>query len=189
MEEHDDADEDGLSDYESDEEIPGIDIPDNILLDDFEFADNITSCNKVENCLMLSEYEQNLSKEKEWGPLLMGGQNPKRNRKWSLFRQSTLHTINSEPEELTQTQIPSEQDFSSRDIDEDEAKYASNIDQEKQSQQRLRSFPKKGSFRYGRDSIPFFGTHRKINHNIPKREITVIDENSSTSTSPYVSIS
>ena len=68
MDDHD-PDEEGLSDY-SDEEIPGIDIPDNILLDDFEFADNITSCNKVENCLMLSEYEQNLSKEKEWGPLM-----------------------------------------------------------------------------------------------------------------------
>ena len=189
MEEPDDPDDEGLSDYESDEEIPGIDIPDNILLDDFEFADNITSCNKVENVLMLSEYEQNLSKEKEWGPLLMGGpSNPKRNRKWSLFRQSTLHTINSEPEELTQTQIPSEQDFSN--VDEDEAN-SSTIDQEKQQQshsQQLRSFPK-NSFRYGRDSIPFFGSHRKMNHNIPKREITVIDENSSTSTSPYVSIS
>ena len=62
MEVHDPEDDEGLSEYESDEEIPGIDIPDNILLDDFEFADNITSCNKVENCLMLSEYEQNLSK-------------------------------------------------------------------------------------------------------------------------------
>ena len=188
MEVHDPEDDDGLSEYESDEEIPGIDIPDNILLDDFEFADNITSCNKVENCLMLSEYEQNLSKEKEWGPLLMGGpsNNHKRNRKWSLFRQSTLHTINSEPEELTATQIPSEQDFSNVD---EEYQNSSSIEQ-KENQQQLqhRSFPK-SSFRYGRESIPFFGTNRKINHNMPKREITVIDENSSTSTSPYVSIS
>ena len=34
------------SDY-SDEGIPGIDIPENILLEDLVFADNITSCNKV----------------------------------------------------------------------------------------------------------------------------------------------
>ena len=164
-----DQDDEGLSDY-SDEEIPGIDIPDNILLDDFEFADNITSCNKVENCLMLSEYEQNLSKEKEWGPL-MGTSNPKRNRKWSLFRQSTLHTINSEPEELTQTQIPSDQEGSS-------------------NQPKLSGLEQryKGQMRYGRDSNPFFSTGRKIQHR-PKREITVIDENSSSVTSPYVSIS
>ena len=34
------------SDY-SDEGIAGIDIPENILLEDLVFADNITSCNKV----------------------------------------------------------------------------------------------------------------------------------------------
>ena len=173
IEDHD-PDDEGLSDY-SDEEIPGIDIPDNILLDDFEFADNITSCNKVENCLMLSEYEQNLSKEKEWGPLMGGSSNQKRNRKWSLFRQSTLHTINSEPEELTQTQIPSEQEFSN-----DGASNSSSMMDPKYS----------SSIRYGRENISFFGTNRKIQHNRPKREITVIEENSSTSTSsPYPSIS
>lgn len=32
---------------------------------EMDFLDNITSCNKVENCVMLSEFEQNLSKEKE----------------------------------------------------------------------------------------------------------------------------
>ena len=167
--EEQDPDDEGLSDY-SDEEIPGIDIPDNILLDDFEFADNITSCNKVENCLMLSEYEQNLSKEKEWGPL-MGTASQKRNRKWSLFRQSTLHTINSEPEELTQTQLPSEEGFSN------DGPRISSMDE------RCRSGSK-----YGRDIYPFFSPSRKLPHR-PKREITVIDENSSTSTSPYVSIS
>merc|ERR1711997_1265256 len=105
---------------------------------------------------MLSEYEQNLSKEKEWGPLLMGGPstNHKRNRKWSLFRQSTLHTINSEPEELTQTQIPLDQEGSS-------------------NQPKLSGLEQryKGQMRYGRDSNPFFSTARKIQHR-PKREIT-----------------
>ena len=120
---------------------------------------------------MLSEYEQNLSKEKEWGPL-MGSSNQKRNRKWSLFRQSTLHTINSEPEELTQTQIPSEQEFSN------DGANSSSIDPNFSS-----------SVRYGRENISFFGTNRKMQHNRPKREITVIEENSSTSTSHYVSIS
>ena len=47
--------------------------------------DNITSCNKVENCLMLSEYEQNLIKEKE-GPVSLAC---RRARKWSLVRQSS----------------------------------------------------------------------------------------------------
>ena len=153
-----------MSDYSA-EEIPGLNIPDNILLDDFEFAENITSCNKVENCLMLSEYEQNLSKEKEWGPLI-GASSQKRNRKWSLFRQSTLHTINSEPEELTQTQIPSEEGFSN------DGSNASAMSERYKKSTRI---------------SPFFTSSRKILHR-PKREITVIDENSSTSNSPYVSI-
>ena len=34
-------------------------------MDDMDFLEGITSCNKVENVVMLSEYEQNLSKEKE----------------------------------------------------------------------------------------------------------------------------
>ena len=64
-----------------------MDLPDN-LLDELEYLDNITSCNKVENYLMLSEYEQNLIKEIE-GPVSMGG---RRGRKWSLVRQgSSLH--------------------------------------------------------------------------------------------------
>ena len=45
-------------------------------MDEFDFLDNITSCNKVENCVMLSEYEQNLIKEKE-SPLSSSGA-----RKW-----------------------------------------------------------------------------------------------------------
>ena len=166
-----DPDEEGLSDY-SDEEIPGIDIPDNILLDDFEFADNITSCNKVENVLMLSEYEQNLSKEKEWGPLT-GPSSQKRNRKWSLFRQSTLHTINSEPEELSQTQIPSEQEFSNDDL--------SSVSRD--------SGQNKSFFRYERGHLPFFSTSKRMIPYRPKKDITVIDENSTTSASKYDSIS
>ena len=61
-----------------------MDLPDN-LLDELEYLDNITSCNKVENYLMLSEYEQNLIKEIE-GPVSMAG---RKGRKWSLVRQSS----------------------------------------------------------------------------------------------------
>jgi len=83
----------------SDEGIAGIDIPENILLEELVFADNITSCNKVENVVMLSEYEQNLSKEKEWEPPppppageeALG--NRKLFRKWSLFRNSTHQSL------------------------------------------------------------------------------------------------
>ena len=60
-----------------------MDLPDNIL-DELEYLDNITSCDKVENYLMLEEYEQNLIKEIE-GPPTLG----KRARKWSLVRQAS----------------------------------------------------------------------------------------------------
>uniref|UniRef100_A0A336KAV3 CSON006629 protein n=1 Tax=Culicoides sonorensis TaxID=179676 RepID=A0A336KAV3_CULSO len=47
----------------SEEGIADMDLPDN-LLDDFDYAgDCITSCNKVENYLMLSEFENNLNAE------------------------------------------------------------------------------------------------------------------------------
>ncbi len=59
----------------SEEGIADMDLPDAILFEEFDYLDNITSCNKVENCLML-----------------MG-------RKWSLLRQPTLQTIHSESEE------------------------------------------------------------------------------------------
>ena len=65
----------------SEEGIADMELRDN-LLDDLEMLENITSCNKVENYLMLSEYEQNLSKEKE-SPL------SKRGRRWSLVRQQS----------------------------------------------------------------------------------------------------
>ena len=88
----------------SEEGIADMDLPDNILLDDFDYLDNITSCNKVENCLMLSEYEQNLIKETEGGPITTTGvSGSRRPRKWSLFRQPTLQTINSEDEEVSVT--------------------------------------------------------------------------------------
>ena len=61
-----------------------MDLPDN-LLDELEYLDNITSCNKVENYLMLSEYEQNLIKEIE-GPVSITG---RKGRKLSLVRQSS----------------------------------------------------------------------------------------------------
>ena len=75
----------------SEEGIADMDLPDN-LLDELEYLDNITSCNKVENYLMLSEYEQNLIKEIE-GPVSIVG---RKGRKWSLVRQSsTRHQGNN----------------------------------------------------------------------------------------------
>jgi len=68
----------------SEEGIADMDIPDH-LLEELDFLDNITSCDKVENYLMLSEYEQNLIKEIE-GPEGVRG---KRGRKWSLVRQGS----------------------------------------------------------------------------------------------------
>ena len=84
----------------SEEGIADMDLPDNLLMmEDLEYLDNITSCNKVENCLMLSEYEQNLIKENE-SPNLEG---PRKwsSRKWSMFKTPTMPTINSESEDVS----------------------------------------------------------------------------------------
>ena len=87
----------------SEEGIADMDLPDNILFDDLDYLDNITSCNKVENCLMLSEYEQNLIMENEGGGPVGSASSTRRPRKWSLFRQPTLQTIKSEDEEVSVT--------------------------------------------------------------------------------------
>ena len=63
-----------LSEDEEERERPGLSLCDQDrlglgcrlpaeLLAELEILENITSCAKVENYLMLSEYEQNLSKE------------------------------------------------------------------------------------------------------------------------------
>lgn len=67
----------------SEEGIADMNLPDN-LLEELEFMDGITSCNKVENYLMLSEYEQNLHCETE-GPLGL----LRKGRRWSLVRQGS----------------------------------------------------------------------------------------------------
>lgn len=56
-----------------------MDFPDN-LLDDLDYiGDCITSCNKVENYLMLSEFENNLIAEM---PVILD----RKGRRWSLAR-------------------------------------------------------------------------------------------------------
>ena len=88
----------------SEEGIADIDLPENVYFEDFDYLDNITSCNKVENCLMLSEYEQNLIKETEGGPISYNSSTLRRmGRKWSLLRQPTLQTIHSESEDVSTT--------------------------------------------------------------------------------------
>lgn len=66
----------------SEEGIADMDLPDN-LFEDLEYVgDCITSCNKVENYLMLSEFENNLIAEM---PMIMS----RRGRRWSLARPKT----------------------------------------------------------------------------------------------------
>jgi len=66
----------------SEEGIADMDLPDN-LLEDFDYmGDCITSCNKVENYLMLSEFENNLIAEM---PIIMD----RRGRRWSVGRSKT----------------------------------------------------------------------------------------------------
>lgn len=63
----------------SEEGIADMDLPDNIL-DDLDYiGDCITSCNKVENYLMLSEFENNLIAEM---PVILD----RKGRRWSLAR-------------------------------------------------------------------------------------------------------
>ena len=55
---------------------------------DYNCGDNITSCNVVDNYLMLDEYEQNLCKEHE-APASVASSVTRRLRKWSLVRQGS----------------------------------------------------------------------------------------------------
>jgi len=82
----------------SEEGIADMDLPDNLLLEELDYLDNITSCNKVENCVLMSEYEQNLIKETD---IPSGFHNHRRSKKWSsFFKPSTLQTIHSETEDF-----------------------------------------------------------------------------------------
>lgn len=67
----------------SEEGIADMDLPDNLLEDLDYMGDCITSCNKVENYLMLSEFENNLIAEM---PIVMD----RRGRRWSLARSRTI---------------------------------------------------------------------------------------------------
>ena len=59
-------------------------------MEELELLDNITSCNVVDNYLMLDEYEQNLIKEGETPGGGGGGGMRGRLRKWSLVRQPSV---------------------------------------------------------------------------------------------------
>jgi len=66
----------------SEEGIADMDLPDNLLEDLDYIGDCITSCNKVENYLVLSEFENNLIAEM---PIIMD----RRGRRWSVARSKT----------------------------------------------------------------------------------------------------
>lgn len=67
-----------------------MDLPDNIL-DDLDYiGDCITSCNKVENYLMLSEFENNLIAEM---PVILD----RKGRRWSLARTKTHQSTEESP--------------------------------------------------------------------------------------------
>lgn len=73
----------------SEEGIADMDLPDN-LLDDLDYiGDCITSCNKVENYLMLSEFENNLIAEM---PVILD----RKGRRWSLARSRVSQGGNEE---------------------------------------------------------------------------------------------
>ena len=63
--ERDYDDHDDFIDDEDEDDDDGEEVYHVGNLDEMEYLENITSCNKVENVVMLSEYEQNLIKESE----------------------------------------------------------------------------------------------------------------------------
>ena len=160
----------------SEEGIADMDLPDNILLEDLDYLDNITSCNKVENCLMLSEYEQNLIKETE-GPNTsgVGGHNGhRRGRKWSLFRQPTLQTIHSEDEDQLSMTI-GVGGFGARSAAKNDKKNNDGIGINNPSLYRLGHTTKTNSDNE-REVPSFSNFSRRFPSSGPKRSITVIDE-------------
>ncbi|KZC04148.1 Monocarboxylate transporter 8, partial [Dufourea novaeangliae] len=77
----------------SEEGIADMDLPDNVLEDLDYIGDCITSCNKVENYLMLSEFENNLIAEM---PIITD----RRGRRWSLARSKSGQTNFERPQGL-----------------------------------------------------------------------------------------
>ena len=164
----------------SEEGIADMDLPDNILLEDLDYLDNITSCNKVENCVMLSEYEQNLIKETE-GPY-HGHHGHRKPRKWSLFRQPTLTTIQDQDDddvddELSMTigvgGVGTRPTFAEEGVRKRPFHYSSSPPGSASSSSRSRGFlPKAGN----PGVIPTF--NNRYTGKYPKRSITVIEETS-----------
>ena len=76
---------DDLSEY-SDDGLADIELSEQ-LLQELECLEHITSCDRVDNYVMLSEYEQNLIKETE-EPVIKQD-STKKGRKWSLVRQNS----------------------------------------------------------------------------------------------------
>ena len=166
----------------SEEGIADMDLPDNILLEDLDYLDNITSCNKVENCLMLSEYEQNLIKETE-GPTASGiGHNGhRRGRKWSLFRQPTLQTIHSEDEDLSVTVgvgggVGTRSGINDNKIDKRTGSNIFSGDAHNTSLYRIGHNTKSNNSDNERELPTFSNISRRFPMSAPKRSITVIDE-------------
>ena len=167
----------------SEEGIADMDLPDNILLEDLDYLDNITSCNKVENCLMLSEYEQNLIKETEGpGASGIGHNGHRRGRKWSLFRQPTLQTIHSEDEELSMTRGvggfgAARSDIKGDKSDKKNVDNTTNVGINNPSLYRLGHQMTKNNGDNREREIPSFSNFsRRFPASGPKRSITVIDE-------------
>ena len=164
----------------SEEGIADMDLPDNILLEDLDYLDNITSCNKVENCLMLSEYEQNLIKETEGPTSGVGHSGHRRGRKWSLFRQPTLQTIHSEDEELSMTigvgGIGARSGLHNNKFNKRPSDIIGTAKQNDNLSHRTGGQLTKINSDNDREIPTFANTSRRYPTGGPKRSITVIDE-------------
>ncbi|XP_044739850.1 monocarboxylate transporter 10-like [Chrysoperla carnea] len=138
----------------SEEGIADMDLPDNIL-DDLDYiGDCITSCNKVENYLMLSEFENNLIAEM---PVILD----RKGRRWSIAKSRQNTQIGNAPG------IPEEVEV------EDPNETSVTMHQQHQSAPLNSGRPTSGNNKW--TNKPSNNATEKSNF-IQQRTITVIDE-------------
>ena len=167
---------------EGEEGIADMELPAHLLIEELEYLDNITSCDKVENCVMLSEYEQNLIKEIE-SPM------PSRRRKWSLFRQpSALFSMAPQDSSVEATGGQDDDEYHDHDRPERNINRVMGVGGLRQSSfyGDLPAIPAKSSSRTSKTRGPreiptFANTARRWasargGSGAPKRNITVIEE-------------
>lgn len=150
----------------SEEGIADMDLPDN-LLDELDYVgDCITSCNKVENYLMLSEFENNLNVNEGPGtnpekPQVSANSTERRRRKLSMLT-NLHHRINEESDEEQKPMT-----HSGRGDSEDTEDSGDNLQRERSQEEKINHAsedrPKSAAKKHHHLHLwPPFGHHKHI---------------------------